>query len=61
MKDKNIKILKAWKGENDWFPVGLEDCLDKLDGNINLSNTDIIEGLKEGATLQSFNALYKAE
>jgi primase-polymerase (primpol)-like protein len=61
MKDKNIKILKTWKGENDWFSVGLEDCLDKLEGNINLSNTEIIEALKDGATLQSFNALYKAE
>jgi len=61
MKDKNIKILKTWKGENDWFSVSLDDCLDKLEGNINLSNTEIIEALKDGATLQSFNALYKAE
>lgn len=61
MKDENIKILKTWKGENDWFSVSLNDCLDKLEGNINLSNTEIIEALKDGATLQSFNALYKAE
>ena len=61
MKDKNIKILKRWKDNKDWFSVSLDDCLDKLEGNVNLSNTEIIEALKEGATLQSFNALYKAE
>jgi|21_taG_2_1085346.scaffolds.fasta_scaffold11606_4 hypothetical protein len=61
MEDKNIKILKRWKDNKDWFSVSLDDCLDKLEGNINLSNTEIIEALKEGATLQSFSALYKAE
>ena len=61
MEDKNIKILKRWKDNKDWFSVSLDDCLDKLEGNINLSNTEIIEALKDGATLQSFNAFYKAE
>jgi len=58
MKD-NIEILKRWKDNKDWFSVSLKDCLKKISGN--LTETEIIKALKEGATLQSFNALYKAK
>jgi hypothetical protein len=60
MKDNiNIEILKRWKDNKDWFSVSLEDCLKKISGN--LTEIEIIEALKGGATLQSFNALYKAK
>ena len=52
-------VLKQWKDNTEWFEVSLEDCLEKLEGNYSLTETEIIEALKEGATLQSFSALYK--
>ena len=52
-------VLKQWKDNTEWFEVSLEDCLEKLEGNYSLTETEIIEALKEGVTLQSFSALYK--
>ena len=51
-------VLKKWKDDTKWFEVSLEECIDQIVSKF-LSKKDAIEGLKNGATFQSFAAIYK--
>ena len=51
-------VIKKWKDDTEWFEVSLKHCLNRI-VNENLTKDLAIEGLQNGATFQSFNALYK--
>jgi hypothetical protein len=57
-----MKILKAFKDDPDnWFPVCLDECLDKTEGSWFYQKGTVKELLKEGLELQTPYAVYKME
>lgn len=54
-----MKILKQYKGEDNWEEISLDEALRMLDGAYYTES--IIPMLKQGATLQTMYAFYKAK
>ena len=54
-------VLKQWKDNTEWFEVSLEDCLEKLEGNYSLTETEkvrVIENFDRAKSLREIKLIY---